>query len=448
MDYAAPGWQSFLSSTNMDKLEKAQNQAFRAITGQYSSTPLEALRIKSGFQSYATHSKRLTAASQQKAFRLSTEHPRAVALSSTVPRRLKRSSWKSTAQELLSAIPVELEKRNYQQPDQEKPPWEGYNTSNWTVADTLAGARTKCPKETTLDVLRNLKGDIYLYTDGSASHGNENGGYAVVAGIGDQASTDVIAKLRKRGRAIASSFDEVKAAVLTVSWLMCNQQRGTTAVICTDSQSFCTALWKRNSSTTVIRSFMDSHHSKVVIQWIPGHSDLAWNELADSESRKTAVTTTSEAEPTSLRAALSFIKRTFKDPEPCHHCAKFTYKDYNYKAEAKKTTSKKDAVLLAQLRSGHCKLLKAYVNLLDPTVNPTCPLCTLEPQTLEHWLNCPATAKYRLENFGTCQTRLKLLTEAPNGRWRSPDELWAPIPLTHTPTVCKLKVRNKTSIEE
>ena len=148
---------------------------------------------------------------------------------------------------------------------------------------------------------------------------------------------------------------------------MCNQQRGTTVVICTDSQSICTALWKRHNSTTGIRSYMESHHSKVVTQWIAGHSDVARNELADSESRKAAVTTTSEAEPTFLRAALSCIKRSFKDPEPCYHRAKFTYKDYNYKAEAKKITIKKDAVLLAQLRSGHCKLMKAYANLLDPT---------------------------------------------------------------------------------
>ena len=189
--------------------------------------------------------------------------------------------------------------------------------SNWTVANTIAGARTKCPKETTLDVLRNPKGDIYLYTDGSASHGNENGGYAVVVTKGDQASPDVIAKLRKRGRVITSSFDEEKAAMLTaVSWLTCNQQRGTTAVICTDSQSLCTALWKRNNSTAGIRSYLDSHHSKVIIQWIPGHSDVARNELADSESRKAAATTISEAEPTSLRAALSCIRKLSRTSSP------------------------------------------------------------------------------------------------------------------------------------
>ena len=150
-----------------------------------------------------------------------------------------------------------------------------------------------------------------------------------------------------------------------VSWLTCNQQRGTAAVICTDSQSLCTALWKRNNSTAGIRSYLDSHHSKVIIQWIPGHSDVTGNELEDSESRKAAVTAISEAEPTSIRAALSCI-RTFKDPEPCHHRAKLTYKDFNFKPEAKKITSKKDAVLLAQLRSGHCKLLKAYAIYWTP----------------------------------------------------------------------------------
>ena len=102
-----------------------------------------------------------------------------------------------------------------------------------------------------------------------------------------------------------------------------------------------------------------------------------------------------------LRHPTGCIRRTFKDPEPCHHRAKLIYKDNNFKEEAKKITSKKDSVLLAQLRSGLCKILKAYANLLDPTVDPTCPLCTPEPQTLEHWLDCPATAKDRFEFFCT-----------------------------------------------
>ncbi len=43
-------------------------------------------------------------------------------------------------------------------------------------------------------------------------------------------------------------------------------------------------------------------------------------------------------------------------------------------------------VLLACPRTGHIRLLKAYANLLDPSVDPLCPLCKEKPQTIEHWL--------------------------------------------------------------
>ncbi len=42
-DYAAPGWQPWISANNMEELERAQNWAFRIITGQVQSAPLEAV---------------------------------------------------------------------------------------------------------------------------------------------------------------------------------------------------------------------------------------------------------------------------------------------------------------------------------------------------------------------------------------------------------------------
>jgi len=74
----------------------------------------------------------------------------------------------------------------------------------------------------------------------------------------------------------------------------------------------------------------------------------------------------------------------------------------------------KDAVLLAQIRSGHCILFKSYHHLMDPTVDPMCPRCGEEPHTVEHWLTeCPGTAAARLDIFGSVNLPLSVLMEEP-----------------------------------
>ena len=43
LDYAGPGWQPWLSTTNIAVLERTQNKALRVVTGQLRNSPLEAL---------------------------------------------------------------------------------------------------------------------------------------------------------------------------------------------------------------------------------------------------------------------------------------------------------------------------------------------------------------------------------------------------------------------
>ena len=59
LDYSASAWQPWISDTNRKALDTLQNKALRLITGQYRSTPIEALRLEAGVQSYTTQSKRL-----------------------------------------------------------------------------------------------------------------------------------------------------------------------------------------------------------------------------------------------------------------------------------------------------------------------------------------------------------------------------------------------------
>ena len=60
--------------------------------------------------------------------------------------------------------------------------------------------------------------------------------------------------------------------------------------------------------------------------------------------------------------------------------------------------SRRDEVLLAQLRSGHCHKLAAYHNVIDPTAtaDPVCRRCSLAQHILEQ--ECPATASQRLQS--------------------------------------------------
>ncbi len=78
------------------------------------------------------------------------------------------------------------------------------------------------------------------------------------------------------------------------------------------------------------------------------------------------------------------------------------------------TTTRRDAVLLAHLRAGHTPLLKAYANQLNMTVEPKCPSCGEEPQTVEHWLQrCPNAVALRQQLFGELSPPLSVLSLSP-----------------------------------
>ncbi|KAL5263755.1 hypothetical protein ACHWQZ_G004972 [Mnemiopsis leidyi] len=135
MDYAAAAWQPWLSKSQFQKLETAQNSALRIITGQYSSTPVEALRLETGIDSYATTSKRHTAKAYEKARRLEDNHPRSETLNSKVgPHRTKRrGSWRLEAESISRSLPLaNLPREPF--PDAVQKPWTSSNCfEEWTT---------------------------------------------------------------------------------------------------------------------------------------------------------------------------------------------------------------------------------------------------------------------------------------------------------------------------
>ena len=103
--YAAPAWQSWLANTQLDRLDQTQNHALRRITGQTACCPLEALRLEFGVQNYTTTSKRLVAASREKAYRLPPQHPGASLSKATPPTDSAETAGGRRAKDLKSNSP-------------------------------------------------------------------------------------------------------------------------------------------------------------------------------------------------------------------------------------------------------------------------------------------------------------------------------------------------------
>ena len=142
LDYAAAAWQPWLSDSQLKKLEVAQNKALRLVTGQYSSTPTEALRLEAGVESYRTHSERNITIAAEKADRLPPDHPRHAALHPPQPvnhRSKIRSSWREKTNSTRSQLPT------HGRPVEPLPspfqkPWrsvEEQRRKNWEVFTTL-----------------------------------------------------------------------------------------------------------------------------------------------------------------------------------------------------------------------------------------------------------------------------------------------------------------------
>ena len=63
--------------------------------------------------------------------------------------------------------------------------------------------------------------------------------------------------------------------------------------------------------------------------------------------------------------------------------------------------SRSDLRVATQLLTGHAAL-KYHLKKLNPAVNPTCPLCGCEDETVSHFLGkCPSLGSIRAEYFGT-----------------------------------------------
>ena len=440
LDYCAAGWQPWLAASNFAVLERAQNRALRWVTGQCRTTPTEALTLEASVPQYRTVSRRLCVVAYERAMRLPRDHPRRIAAASSIDHRTKRaSSWRREAEQLSATLGLsdsEREPLNLSGPA----PW-GPGRGRWLACGELPGALDKSSSPEELRRVAEDAIDAYgplltVYTDGSVAAGLHRGGSAAVVTTGPRSECRVIATRRKAIVGLTCSYEaELLAVQLALDWL--NESLGSEpALICTDSKALVSALDGARVSDRVgveiIRSLLDRSERRVFIQWVPGHCGLAGNELADRAAGEAASVVGPSGDDggdadcrcnVSMSSVKALVVRMLSDPPPSHDRVRAVYHrpppdDWGGSLSLLPSgprLSRAESVLLAQLRSGHCPKLAAYSALITGSSDGgVCPRCTLEPETVEHWLQvCPASLSLRSRLFGGPSPPMSALLQVP-----------------------------------
>ena len=416
VDYCGPGWQPWLSATNIKAIQATQNQALRIITGQLKSSPTEALHLETGVEQYETRIKRVTLKSSELARRQPPEQPRAIALAAAVPPRNTRKSWARLANELTSKyIPPEAEQRS-QIVHHQKPPWS--SNSSVTIYPKLEGISGKSDdpikiRSAAIAAIEKWNSNLTIFTDGSAVEGCRQGGAAAVVMM-HHTTPPTSETLMAKGAHFTSSFEEECTALeLALQWIRDNCDSSSRPLIVTDSQSMCRALVGFDESVDHLRISLNTCNATIGIQWVPGHCGIQGNEVAD-QAANAARTISGPRRSTTLNGIVPFIKRHIMEP-PCRQEQSHiqTFYEKISKSEEQQIKCRWDQVELARLRSGHHWDLRSYLHRIDENISPTCPRCHQADDTTAHLFDCPGTMAARHSIFGTVDVPSSALTSHP-----------------------------------
>ena len=370
-------WTKVDQKTAAAKLNKIQRLACLLITGAMRSAPTGALEALMGLTPIKIHVKE-------------------VAVTSALRHAILDKNSKTTGH--MSIV-------------EEIPQWERlrYCTDIGAVSQDFEkpfGITILVRNEWSLEKLRLDIGTITWYTDGSKMDSGTGSGI-----YGPNSRTSV-----SLGTSSSIFQAELEAIRICGQTLLNRNPKGQRFAILSDSQAAIRAIGKVGCNSRLVRECVAtlkelSAHNKVRICWVPGHSEVDGNEVADELARQGAATKFIGPEPhcginwsavkgeielwtTSLRkqywTGLVGLRQSKALITP-------------YKERDILDLSKSELRLLTGYLTGH-NCLRYHLHKIGCAENSLCRLCATDAETSMHLLcKCEALSRFRYQIFGRAQ---------------------------------------------
>ena len=233
-EYAAAAWTPWLSSYNIEKPERTQLQAARAITHHVRSTPTEAVLYEADLPRLEHRFKTLRVLQANKWNSLDVEDPRRVVLNDSVRLQLRRPDWRTTVLAALSSMGLLTYHPGDHSPPRHDPPWSRPPPAPTAMTDVSKSISRDQQLAATLAAIEDTgPTDIHVYTDGSTHEGITDGGAWMVVMSGE----DIIERWHAPTGRWSSSYQAEKSAMVrAISWLDEYEDWQSALVLC-DSKS-------------------------------------------------------------------------------------------------------------------------------------------------------------------------------------------------------------------
>ena len=404
--YGSSTYMPLSHKTNREKVDQVAAAGARVITGCPAGTRTRVAMAEANIRSISSLADEQGAILRERVLRLPGSVPARKTVTRKVKKRLKnRQSWREEATK--TATEAQLEETG-REPNTlpTRPPWlstgKGRVSFHTEAGDTTSRADTPDTRRAAAGrVLDSLPpADCIYFTDGSTEEGFGVGGGGIVR---EEQSRGNATWSVPAGRWTSSYRAEQVAFLAAIEDAGRAPRTVKTVRICTDSLSLVMFLRRgagSRSPDTLTRIWhglqkLTQQRRKVQVVWIPGHADITGNEQADQAANTGRSLPQQEVKVDlpSAKAAIRGVCRkkwsgTYHTTVPPEHTHRRATEGRCLKYE--KEWSRRDQVLLHQLRTNRCPLLQATLHRWNrPDTDGLCSECGVAEDTEHVICDCP-----------------------------------------------------------